>query len=67
MKSTKKEGKQNTYPKLQLAMNGNVFLMHEATKGTCVYSPCGDILGRHVVVGDLYSLTDFRGSVTLEN
>ena len=67
MKSTKKEGKQNIYPKLQVAINGNIFLMHEATKGTCVHSHCGDFLGQPIVNLDQYSLTDFRGSITLEN
>lgn len=67
MKSTKKEGKQNIYPKLQVVMNGNVFLMHSATKGICVHSPYGTFLGQYVDTLDLDSLTDFHGSVTLEN
>ena len=67
MKSPKKEGKQNKYPKLQIALNGNIFLMYDATKGTCVHSHYGNFLGQHIDNLDQYSLTDFRGSLTLEN
>lgn len=66
MKSTKNNRKQSQFPKLQIASNGNVFLMYTATKGTCVHSASGDFLGEYSTL-DSSNLTNFNGSITLEN
>ena len=57
------------FPKLQIAINGNIFLMNNETSGTLIHSEMENIRG----IGDHFhelikeNLTDFRGSITLEN
>ena len=67
MKSTKIDEPKSKFPKLQIAVNGNIFLMSNKTPGVCVYSVSGNWLGEHN--NNLFSgeLTDFNGSITLEN
>jgi len=69
MKTTAHPTTKANFPKLQVAINGNVFLMNSETSGTLLYSDMGNISG----IGEYYpeinksALTDFHGSITLEN
>jgi len=69
MKSTKKQNKPNTFPKLQIAVNGNIFLMKNPTCGVQVFSAfgCSEDVGEYYQHLTTSELSDFNGSITLEN
>lgn len=70
MRFTKHENPGTKFPKLQIAINGNIFLMHNSNCGVQVYSPVpNQIKDNGEYFGGLHSseLSDFNGSITLEN
>ena len=69
MKSTTHPSTKNGFPKLQIAVNGNIFLMDSETSGTLLHSDMENIrgIGDHFPELNKTALTDFRGSITLEN
>lgn len=67
MKTTVHPPTKVKFPKLQIAINGNIFIVTSPHEGTCIHSPCGDFLGQHLNNLTVNSLTDFNDSITLEN
>ena len=69
MKSITHPATKAKFPKLQIAINGNIFLMSNETSGTLIHSELENIRG----IGDQFpelnksTLVDFGGSITLEN
>ena len=57
------------FPKLQIAINGNIFLMNSETSGTLIHSDIQHIpgIGDHFRDLNKKNLTDFQDAVTLEN
>jgi len=69
MRSTKKSTKPNTFPKLQIAANGNIFIMQNPICGVQVFSACGcsEDVGNYYKNLTTSKLSDYTGSITLEN
>ena len=69
MKTTIHNKSQTKFPKLQKAINGNIFLMCAPQSGTCVYDASNNLyfLGHYYTNLPSEGLSDFNDTLTLEN